>query len=361
MSQHDYVIANQAGSLFRSDLNSVLSAIVTNNSGASEPSDRFAYMFWADTTEGWMKQRNSANTEWVKVFKLSNAAGSRVPVRTASGVSSLTLGDAGSLVRFTGTSSFGLPNVSSAGNGFWFAYKVETGVATIDPASTQQINGATTAAITANDEGFVYCDGSAWRLVRGFTERPNLVTLDVASLAALQGLTVAGTASLAVLSCPRIETIVDHTVLMVASGTVATFESIPSWVKEIDITFQNLSTSASTIPLVQLGDSGGLETTGYKGTISNQQGDASGYSTGSGAIMMSGGGASFAFSGRVTIKKHQGNVWLIESTLAHVGGTTNQQYFFGEKELSSTLTQVAILAGGASSWDSGSFSANYRG
>jgi hypothetical protein len=38
MAQHDYNIENQTGANFRSDLNNALSAIATNNSGATQPS-----------------------------------------------------------------------------------------------------------------------------------------------------------------------------------------------------------------------------------------------------------------------------------------------------------------------------------
>lgn len=70
MAQHDYNIANQSGAAFRQDLNNALAAIVSNNSGAVEPSTTYAYQFWADTTAGVLKQRNAANSAWVTLFQL---------------------------------------------------------------------------------------------------------------------------------------------------------------------------------------------------------------------------------------------------------------------------------------------------
>jgi hypothetical protein len=70
MAQHDYIIANQSGAGFRSDLNNALAAIVSQNSGASEPSTTYAYQFWADTTAGLLKQRNAANNAWVTIGTL---------------------------------------------------------------------------------------------------------------------------------------------------------------------------------------------------------------------------------------------------------------------------------------------------
>lgn len=65
MAQHDYAIANDSGANVRADLNNVLEAIATINSGSSSPGTTFPYQFWADTTTGLLKQRNSANTAWI--------------------------------------------------------------------------------------------------------------------------------------------------------------------------------------------------------------------------------------------------------------------------------------------------------
>ena len=50
MAQHDYDIGNQAGSSFRADLNSALSAILSLNSGSTPPATTAAYSLWADTS-----------------------------------------------------------------------------------------------------------------------------------------------------------------------------------------------------------------------------------------------------------------------------------------------------------------------
>lgn len=71
MAQHDYNIANQSGAAFRTDLNNSLSAILSNNSGSSQPSTRTAYMFWADTSNNVLKMRNSSNSAWITLRTLS--------------------------------------------------------------------------------------------------------------------------------------------------------------------------------------------------------------------------------------------------------------------------------------------------
>ena len=48
--------------------------------------------------------------------------------------------------------------------------------------------------------------------------------------------------------------------------TSADFTGIPSWVKRITVMFSGVSTNGTSILLIQLGDSGGVETTGYSGS-----------------------------------------------------------------------------------------------
>lgn len=70
MAQHDYVISDQDGASFLVDINDQNSAVVSLNSGASSPGTMYAYMLWADTTSGQLKQRNAANSAWVVIGTL---------------------------------------------------------------------------------------------------------------------------------------------------------------------------------------------------------------------------------------------------------------------------------------------------
>jgi hypothetical protein len=84
MAQHDYVLANATGAGFRSDINNALAAIVGLNSGVTEPASMFAYMLWADTTTGLLKQRNGANDDWITIGPLANLI-SMAQLLTAAG------------------------------------------------------------------------------------------------------------------------------------------------------------------------------------------------------------------------------------------------------------------------------------
>ena len=70
MATHDYVISNASGASVRADLNNALAAIVSNNSNATSPATTYAYQWWADTTTGQLKLRNSANSAWITLREL---------------------------------------------------------------------------------------------------------------------------------------------------------------------------------------------------------------------------------------------------------------------------------------------------
>tara|TARA_R110002126_G_scaffold131420_5_gene275236 strand:+ start:465 stop:1586 length:1122 start_codon:yes stop_codon:yes gene_type:complete len=74
MATHDYIISNQTFPSTRSDLNNVLSAIVSNNSNSTAPSTTYAYMWWYDISTTTLKFRNADDDAWVSfaTFDMSN-------------------------------------------------------------------------------------------------------------------------------------------------------------------------------------------------------------------------------------------------------------------------------------------------
>ena len=89
MAEHDYVIANQNGANTRSDLNNALAAIVSNNSKATAPTTTYAYMWWADTANDILKQRNAADSAWISILTLSTGA----PLATIANFTSTGIDD----------------------------------------------------------------------------------------------------------------------------------------------------------------------------------------------------------------------------------------------------------------------------
>ena len=63
----DYTIANDTGANVRSDINSVLGAIQTLNSGSSDPSANVAFQLSVNTTSNLLKLRNAANNGYITI------------------------------------------------------------------------------------------------------------------------------------------------------------------------------------------------------------------------------------------------------------------------------------------------------
>ena len=74
MTQHDYVIDNQSFPATRTDLNNVLQAIVSNNSGTSAPSTTFANQIWYDSNANILYIRNEDNDANIPLMQFDQSA-----------------------------------------------------------------------------------------------------------------------------------------------------------------------------------------------------------------------------------------------------------------------------------------------
>jgi len=66
----DYNLANQSGANFRAELNTILAAVVSQNSGTSAPSTTYAYQLWIDTGASpnpLLKLRDGSNASWITI------------------------------------------------------------------------------------------------------------------------------------------------------------------------------------------------------------------------------------------------------------------------------------------------------
>ncbi len=91
MPTHDYIIDDQTTPQFRSDLNNALSAIVSNNSSATEPADTFANMWWVDTANNYLKIRDENDAAWIIVAEM-DVTNSRIKHITNSITAATTAG-----------------------------------------------------------------------------------------------------------------------------------------------------------------------------------------------------------------------------------------------------------------------------
>jgi len=104
MATHDYIINNQTFPSTRTDINLVLQAIVSNNSSATEPATKYAYMMWYDSATNIWKMRNADNDAWISLATFDqvtntvnflDSAVSIVGLATSATGTVLTLSDTG--------------------------------------------------------------------------------------------------------------------------------------------------------------------------------------------------------------------------------------------------------------------------
>ena len=69
----DYDIANASGAAVRADINLVLDAIKTLNSGSGDPSNAVPFMLYGDTSDNILKVRNSGNSGFTEIGNINQA------------------------------------------------------------------------------------------------------------------------------------------------------------------------------------------------------------------------------------------------------------------------------------------------
>jgi hypothetical protein len=146
------------------------------------------------------------------------------------------------------------------------------------------------------------------------------------------------------------------------SGTSKDFTGIPSWVTRITVSFADLSTSGTSGLLIQLGDSGGIEATGYLSgcsyTQSANQGSATNATTG--LLFAFSLTAAAAHGGAVVLTHLGSNVWSSVGTLCT--STTYNFFSGGNKTLSGALDRIRLTTvNGTDTFDAGSVNIMYEG
>ena len=148
----DYVVANDTGANVRTDLNNVFAAIVSQNSSGSEPTTKYAFMWWADTGNDLLKIRNSANNAWVNVLTLSTGA-----VATAASASGLAFGsDAQGDIAYRGSSAYQRLAKGTAGQVLKMnsgATAPEWGTDSVDLTADQSWTGSQRATLVTDNDG----------------------------------------------------------------------------------------------------------------------------------------------------------------------------------------------------------------
>jgi hypothetical protein len=141
------------------------------------------------------------------------------------------------------------------------------------------------------------------------------------------------------------------------SGTAINFTSIPAGTKRITVMFSLVSTNGTSNMMIQIGDSGGLEATGYTSasiTAATSDGETTGFQVANGI------GAAELLSGsvRLTLVSSATNTWASSGALTN-GGTVIVSA--GDKSLSAALDRVTITTvAGTDTFDAGVINISYE-
>ncbi len=142
------------------------------------------------------------------------------------------------------------------------------------------------------------------------------------------------------------------------SGTSIDFTGIPSWVKRVTVMFNGVSTNGSSRPIVQLGTSSGLATSGYSGSFWDGVNNVFQPTSG---ISFAGAGAANVVNALFVFTYMGGNLWVASGQT----GFTSTAFISGSQgnvTLSGTLDRVRITTvNGTDTFDAGSINILYEG
>jgi len=134
-------------------------------------------------------------------------------------------------------------------------------------------------------------------------------------------------------------------------STEANFTGIPADVRQVTVMFNELSMSGSDDLLIQLGDSGGIETSGY---ISRSVWTNASESTA--GMIIRGQNAADKWTGSMTFTRVHTTNTFIQSHTVIDPDQNEQRVGAGSKTLSGELTQLKVKPSGSNTFDGGSVS-----
>lgn len=142
------------------------------------------------------------------------------------------------------------------------------------------------------------------------------------------------------------------------SGTSIDFSGIPAGTKKITVMFDGVSTNGTSNYMLQLGDSGGIETSGYLGASSFNGGDTA-FTTGIGVTPTT--LATTVIHGAIVLSllDESTNTWVAQGCVGYSNAAASS-FTGGSKSLTTALTQLRITTvGGSDAFDAGKINIQY--
>jgi hypothetical protein len=227
-----------------------------------------------------------------------------------------------------GARTITLPAAATAGAGFPITIKKSDSsgnTVTIDANGSETIDGSLVRGLSTQYQSIsLVCDGAGWRII-------------------------AGSGSITV------------STLANATGSAVDFIGIPAGVKRITLAVIDVSTTGAFTPVLQLGDSGGIETTGYSASntlVVNAAATSITTFTNPG-FPFGGQNAGNTYNGKIVLDllNPATNLWICSGI---VGAATLTSFPSGYKATSTTLDRIRFIVGGSDTYDAGAFNISWE-
>jgi hypothetical protein len=329
------------------------------------------------------------------------------------------LADNNAVIRFTAAATLSLTAVATLGANWHITVIADGGDVTIDPNASETIDGATTLLLANGSATRIISNGSAFftekqlSAVQPFATIASAGTTDLSTVGS-QNVTVTGTTTITAFGTAPAGTLrrlvfsgiltLTHNatslilpqggnvvtavgdslqavslgsgnwrvtsyqrvgvnglisgVAVAASGTAVDFTGIPSWVKRITVSVESLSTNGTTGISLQLGDSGGVEVTGYVCATGN-----AGSSTAEFPLTGGSSANTAVYQGItiLTLLNSATNTWVVSSQFARTDASQGILTVAGSKSTSAILDRVRLKTGnGTDTFDAGSINILYE-
>ena len=145
------------------------------------------------------------------------------------------------------------------------------------------------------------------------------------------------------------------------SGTSVDFTGLPATIKQIVVSLDGVSPSGTSQVIIQLGDSGGVETTSYGTNATHISGGTAGSTSNVTSAIVYANVGNLAITGNVVISliDSSTNLWAASCVLK--GSATHLLFSAGTKALSGTLDRIRLTTvGGTDTFVGGKINIQYQ-
>ena len=154
---------------------------------------------------------------------------------------------------------------------------------------------------------------------------------------------------------------INGTEIDLSSGSPTTADfTIPAWATRVTVMGKAVSSNGTSALIVQLGDSGGIETGSYAGANINELGTVTAYSSGYMLANVMNAGNAYEFVLELTLENASSFTWMGQSSMSNSNSASKFFSSCGRKSTSAAMTTVRLTTvNGTDAFDAGAVNVLY--